>query len=99
MPVASQDSVRDFARLVEDCHVVKRYPYRTARVAEALPGMSFEDTSGVARDVKGSLADRLRVAPDNHEVYEVVLRDGRTVYILFHDSYVTLGTRVIEGNW
>lgn len=70
------------------------YPYRTARVYDAL----FDADRNSIRELEYFLAVKSGVQPDNHTTYEVY--DGcQKIYIWCHDNLFRVGKTIEKGSW
>jgi hypothetical protein len=74
---------------------VTHFPYRTAMVRGALV---TAPTSHHA-ELWEELANTAGVRPENHQVYGVTNEAGETVYFMFSDNVVSIGTQIVEGSW
>lgn len=82
-------------------HKVKCYPYRTAQVQGSYIDINRDLTD--ARVLEGQLAKAAGVNVDNHVVYEIKAlyskEDHTPLYVWCSDSFMRIGTKLIEENW
>lgn len=81
-------------------HEVKCYSYRTAQVQGSYIDINRDLTD--ARILEGKLAKAAGVNIDNHVVYEIKATYGKEcapLYVWCSDSFMRIGTRLIEENW
>ena len=74
---------------------VTQHPYRTAMVSAIFKIDRFTPES---RAFEEKLAERSGKSMDNHVVY-TLNHNGQELHFMCSDSYISVGTEIIEGSW
>lgn len=87
------DTKVDF--LIPEGSVVTQYPYRTKRVHHVWQVIPRD----VMDKIEMNLAELAGKRPDNHTVYEIAPPSGSSIYLMFTDFEVRIGTELVDRRW